>query len=89
MDTETDGRQVPTGRSNAEFFILLTAIDETFSQTVHSRSSYKHDEVVWGAKFADIFQPVDDSTISIDLKKIHDIERVQQGRIDSKAAGLP
>jgi len=34
--------------TDAEFSILLTAIDETFSQTVHSRSSYKYDEVVVG-----------------------------------------
>src|SRR5262249_10157602 len=27
--------------SSAEFLILLTGIDETFSQTVHARSSYK------------------------------------------------
>ncbi|MBI1807428.1 MAG: hypothetical protein HYR76_10305 [Ignavibacteria bacterium] len=62
--------------SDAEIVILLTAVDETFSQTVHSRSSYKHDEIIWRAKFADMFQPADDGMISIDLKKIHDIEKV-------------
>jgi inward rectifier potassium channel len=30
--------------SNAEFLILLTAIDDTFAQTVHSRSSYAASE---------------------------------------------
>ncbi len=62
--------------SKAEFLILLTAVDETFEQTVHSRSSYRYDEVIWNAKFSDLFQPSDDDKISIDLRRIHEIERV-------------
>ncbi|HWQ35629.1 MAG TPA: hypothetical protein VNQ79_22470 [Blastocatellia bacterium] len=37
---------------DAEFLILLTGIDETFSQTVHARSSYRHDEIVWNQSSA-------------------------------------
>jgi inward rectifier potassium channel len=62
---------------DAEFLILLNAFDETFSQTVHARSSYKSEEIVWGARFASMFQPKDEKgTISVDIHKIHDIERV-------------
>ncbi len=43
----------------AEFLILLTGIDETFSQTVHARSSYKPEELVWDARFTDVFNPPD------------------------------
>ncbi len=57
--------------SRAEFLILLTAIDETFSQTVHSRSSYHFNEVRFGVKFADMFTQSDDGTIGIDLSRIH------------------
>jgi inward rectifier potassium channel len=39
----------------AEFLILVKAWDETFSQTVHQRFSYRFDEVVWGAKFRPAF----------------------------------
>jgi inward rectifier potassium channel len=60
--------------SDAEFLILLTAVDETFSQTVHARTSYKCHEVVWGARFSDMFQRSDDGALSIDLRDIHDIE---------------
>src|SRR5262249_29544799 len=42
--------------TRAEFLILLTGIDETFSQTVHSRSSYRADEVIWNARFTDVFE---------------------------------
>ena len=62
--------------SDAEILILLTAVDETFSQTVHARSSYKHHEVVWNAKFADMFQSADGGKLSVDLKKINEIETV-------------
>jgi inward rectifier potassium channel len=62
--------------SDPEVLILLTAVDETFSQTVHSRSSYKSHEIVWGAAFCDMFEPSEDGTIRINLKKIHDITQV-------------
>jgi len=52
------------------FLILLTGIDETFSQVVHSRSSYKTNEVLWNVKFADIFnRHVDDNQLTFDYMK--------------------
>jgi inward rectifier potassium channel len=39
----------------AEFMVLVKAWDETFSQTVHQRFSYRYDEVVWGGKFTPAF----------------------------------
>jgi inward rectifier potassium channel len=63
--------------SNAEFLILLTGIDETFSQTVHTRSSYRADEVVWNAKFRDVFnRRADAETLTIDVRRLHLIEPV-------------
>jgi inward rectifier potassium channel len=62
---------------DAEFLVLLNAFEETFSQTVHTRSSYKIREIVWGAKFATMFNPPDeDGTVSVDIRRLHDIERV-------------
>jgi inward rectifier potassium channel len=63
-------------KSDAEFLVLLTATDDTSSQTVHARSSYKHDELVWGAKFSDIFTE-EAGKIGIDVRKLHDIEPAQ------------
>jgi inward rectifier potassium channel len=60
--------------SDPEFLIMLTAIDETFSQTVHARSSYKHDEIVWNARFSDLFEPVDDGVVRIDMRRFHDVD---------------
>jgi inward rectifier potassium channel len=61
---------------DAELLILLNGFDETFSQTVHARSSYKVDEIVWGAKFRNMFNPSEaDGTISVDIRKLDDIDR--------------
>jgi inward rectifier potassium channel len=62
--------------AESEILVLLSATDETFSQTVNSRSSYKSDEVIWGAKFADVFGQKPDGTIIVDLHRIHAFDRV-------------
>lgn len=65
-------------QSNAEFLILLTGIDETFSQTVHARSSYTADELVWNARFRDIYnRAVDSQTLTIDVRRLDLIERLE------------
>jgi len=66
-------------RAQAEFLILLNGFDETFSQTVHTRSSYAADEVVWGAKFRSVFNPSRDGgeTVSVDIRKLHDVEPIE------------
>jgi inward rectifier potassium channel len=60
---------------DAELLILLNGFDETFSQTVHTRSSYKVEEIVWGAKFRNMFNPLDpDGTVSVDIRKLHEVD---------------
>jgi inward rectifier potassium channel len=62
---------------DAEFLVLLNGFDETFSQTVHTRSSYKASEIVWGARFTSMFNPPsDDGAISVDIRKLHDYQPV-------------
>jgi inward rectifier potassium channel len=58
----------------AEFLVLITAIDETFSQTVHSRSSYRFEEIVWQAKFSDMFQYSENGAMSVDIHRLHAYE---------------
>ena len=62
-------------RWDGEFLVLLAGVDETFAQRVHARSSYKWDEVVWGAKFSDILHhPTGDEPMTIDVGRLHSIE---------------
>ena len=64
-------------RDRAEILVLLTGVDETYEQTVHARTSYRADEIVWNARFKSVFQGVSDSDLlSIDVSRLHDIERV-------------
>jgi inward rectifier potassium channel len=68
--------------NDGEFLILLTGIDETFSQTVHARSSYRADEVVWGARFSNLYIQDDDGHIlGVDMNRFHSFERVQLAQI--------
>ncbi|HXA02108.1 MAG TPA: ion channel [Cytophagaceae bacterium] len=60
--------------SDAEFLILLKAFDDTFSQNVHTRSSYKFNEIAWNYKFVDAFKREDGITI-LELDKISTIEK--------------
>ena len=63
--------------TSAELLVLLTGTDETVSQTVHSRSSYRAEEIVWGARFANMFmRDRSEGIMGMDLTKIHDIEPV-------------
>ncbi|MDB4916539.1 MAG: channel, inward rectifier [Gemmatimonadetes bacterium] len=62
-------------RTDAEFLILISGIDETFAQTVHARSSYKSNELAVGKKFANLYKPVGpDGTVTIDVSRLSDVE---------------
>ena len=64
-------------RSDAEFLVLLSGVEETFAQRVHARSSYRWDEVVWGARFTDILHhPHGDEAVTLDVSRLDSIEPV-------------
>jgi len=62
----------------AELLILIKGVDDRFSQTVHARYSYRYDEIVWGAKFAQAFDVDKDGDLRLDLDRVGDIVRVPQ-----------
>jgi len=65
--------------SGAEFLILLTGMDETFSQVVNARSSYRANEIIWDAKFADIFVYDPEGRMAgVDIKRFHDTTRISK-----------
>jgi len=64
--------------SDAEFLVLLTGVDEGFSQMVLTRSSYKPEEVVWNARFTNIFRRTRDGRLSIDVGRIHEFEELSK-----------
>lgn len=62
-------------RDGAEVLVLVTAMDETFSQPVHARTSFTHDEIRVGARFASVLSIADDGVVETDLRKLHEVER--------------
>ncbi|MEO6852075.1 MAG: ion channel [Mucilaginibacter sp.] len=62
--------------TEASFAILVKAFDDTFSQTVHSRTSYQYDDIVWGAKFRPAFDRDLDGRILLDLSKVSEFTLV-------------
>ena len=57
-------------KRQAELLILIKGIDETFSQTVHSRYSYRYDEIEWGAKFEPAFNIDGEGNMWIEVNRV-------------------
>ncbi len=61
---------------SAEILILIQGFDDTFSQQVHSRYSYRHDEFVWGAKFIPTFKVDAKGDLVVEVDRIDDMKLV-------------
>jgi inward rectifier potassium channel len=69
--TETDFE-----KSDVEILIIISAMDETFAQIVHARTSYKLNEIKFGYKFSNLYNEVENGEpISIDIRKLSKIEK--------------
>jgi len=60
----------------AELIILIKGFDDTFSQVVHARYSYRWDEIEWSAKFVPAFYPAPEGHMVLDVAKVGEIARV-------------
>jgi inward rectifier potassium channel len=59
----------------AELLILIKGHDDTFNQTVFARRSYRHDEIVWGARFAPAFHAGPQGRLVLELRKVGELAR--------------
>ena len=64
-------------RLQAEFLILIKAFDDTFFQTVHVRHSYRHEEVVWNARFVPAFDVDPEGKMVLDISRLSEITPVE------------
>ena len=60
-------------RLQAEVLILVKAYDDTFSQTVLARHSYRHDEIVWGKRFAPAFFVDSEGDLVLEVRKVGEL----------------
>ncbi len=61
---------------NAEILVNIKAFDESFSQTIYTRTSYKYTEIIAGAKFVPAISPQPDGSVLVELDKIGVYEKV-------------
>ena len=59
--------------TDTEIIVILTGLDETFSQTIHARYVYNTHDIRWGMRFVDILNKADTGKYSIDYKHFHDV----------------
>lgn len=59
-------------QQNAEIFVSLTGLDETFNQTIHARHAYGWGEIAWGRRFVDIVGALPDGRVAIDYTRFHE-----------------
>jgi inward rectifier potassium channel len=58
--------------------ILIQGFDDTFSQLVNARYSYRHDEILWGAKFVPAFHVDSDGDLVVDVDLLDELKMVGQ-----------
>jgi inward rectifier potassium channel len=69
----------------AEVLILMKGFDDTFSQTVNARYSYRYDEFEWGARFTPAFHINDQGQMVLELDEVGTFMKAQpasQGLIE-------
>jgi inward rectifier potassium channel len=57
----------------AEVLILIKGYDETFSQTVLARRSYRHSEILWEKRFAPAFFVDEQGDLVLEVSKVGDV----------------
>lgn len=69
--TESDLKQ-----EQAELLILIKGFDDSFSQVVHTRYSYRWDEIRWSARFAPAFTTAPEGHLVLHVGKVGHTVRV-------------
>jgi inward rectifier potassium channel len=67
-------------RLEAEILVKVKGWDETFGQTVHQRFSYRHDEIVWNARFTPAFAINEAGDMVLNIDAVGDYEVTLQPR---------
>ena len=67
-------------RLQAEFVVLIKAFDDTFSQAVHARYSYRYDELRWQAKFQPAFEIDGNGNMILNVDRVSSHALLSDGR---------
>ena len=63
-----------TKKDEVELLVSLVGTDDTSLQPVHARRRYVDDEIVWGARHADILaEETGGASMVLDIRRFHDV----------------
>ena len=69
--TENDLKEL-----EAELLVMIKGFDDSFSQTVITRNSYKYNEIDWNVKFVRAFATDETGETIVDLEKLSSTEKI-------------
>jgi inward rectifier potassium channel len=72
-------------QQQGEIFLTLSGLDETFSQTIHARTTYKLDDIVTGSRFADVLTVAKDGSRTVDYRMFHQLVPIEPEKAPEKA----
>ena len=61
-------------QEDAELLVTVTGLDETMSQTIHARTSYRSEEILFGQRFVDMFGYTPEGRVVIDHGRFDELE---------------
>lgn len=61
-----------------QFFVTLTGLDETVSQTIHAHHNYTLEQLQWNARFKDVVRSDSKKKRIIEYDRFHEFERVDE-----------
>ncbi len=66
-----------THQSDTEYLVLIKGYDDIFNQTIYTRSSYRYNEIIWGAKFENMYDSQEEGITTLHLESINKMQRVE------------
>jgi len=74
-------------RSGLEVMVSVSGLDEHLGQTIHARHAYGPDEVIFGARFADILEVKPDGSAVVDYRRFHVVENLPRSQVMTTSSG--
>ncbi len=64
-------------RDEVEFILTIVGLDEASAQNLHARCTYRHTQIRWGVRHADMLSERDDGTVMLDMRQFHQLVPTQ------------
>ena len=81
IDTETFAQW------DSQIIVTLTGLDDTLSQTIHTRYTYEPELIIWNMRLVDVVTMAQDRTRQVDYTHFHDVEPLWEGTEEMELEG--